>query len=451
MLDVLLAMDPRCPMRRIPDWTSLDAAARRDWQAKARERVSALNTVLNAFVEIEPGKPRSSGTLDGMPYAAKDMLRTPAHRPSGGLAEAGDLGIAGNSDLLGRLDEVGADRIGYTQMTELAYEPSGFNSSRGRVKNPWSLDHVSGGSSSGSAAAVASGAVAVALGSDTGGSLRIPAHCCGITAWKPTYGLVSTRGAMALAPSLDTIGILARSANDLLPAATILADLTESKSIRSIVALRDIAALCAPDIASACSDMMGALSGLGVGIEQRDALPAIEAADAHALTIMFAESARVHRARIDDPAVAPVLRRRLAKGLEVADNTLAASIQARPRLIADFEDQVLAGVDAAMLPVMAIPTPTADECDPDSGQFSAKTLYAMSRLTRFVNLLGFPAVALPAGFDARGLPVAMQIIGGRGSDLALIELARHVQSKTEWHGRAPAAVVHLLPQLESAP
>ena len=121
-------------MRRIPDWTSLDAAARQNWQSSARGRASALNTALNAFVEIEPAKARIGGALGGLPYAAKDMLRTPTHRPSGGLAGAGDLGIVGNSDLLDRLDEAGADRIGFTQMTELAYEPSGFNAARGRVR-----------------------------------------------------------------------------------------------------------------------------------------------------------------------------------------------------------------------------------------------------------------------------------------------------------------------------
>ena len=140
----------RCLMRRIPDWTSLDAAARHGWRSSARERASALNTKLNAFVEIAPAKTRHGRTLDGMPYAAKDMLRTPGHQPSGGLSGAADLGIVGNSDLLDRLDEAGADRIGFTQMTELAYEPSGFNASRGRMKNPWSLDRVPGGSSSGS-------------------------------------------------------------------------------------------------------------------------------------------------------------------------------------------------------------------------------------------------------------------------------------------------------------
>jgi len=440
----------RCPMRRIPDWTSLDATARQRWRASARKRAGRLNAELNAFVAIEPAKAHVCGALGGMPYAAKDMLRTLTHQPNGGLAEAGDLGIVGNSDLLDRLDQAGADRIGFTQMTELAYEPSGFNASQGRVKNPWSLDRVSGGSSSGSAAAVASGAVAAALGSDTGGSLRIPAHCCGITAWKPTYGLISTRGAMPLAPSLDTIGVLARSAADLLPLAMILAELPASRPVRSIVVLRDVAALCTPDTTKACTDMASALSGLGTTIEQRGALPVIEAIDAHALTIMSAESARAHRARVDEPAIAPVLRRRLAKGLEVPDETLAASIEARPHLIADFEEQVLAGADGAMLPVMAIATPTAAECDPESDRFSPKTLYAMSRFTRFVNLLGFPAVAVPAGFDECGLPIAMQIVGRPGSDLALLDLVRHIQNKAKWHGRAPTAVAYLMPELETA-
>src|SRR5262249_25605855 len=131
--------------------------------------------------------------------------------------------VEGCSGLLERLANAGADLVAFTSMTELAYEPSGFNQTLGRVRNPWNLDFISGGSSSGSAAAVASGAVVAALGSDTGGSLRIPAHACGVTAWKPSYGLVSTDGALALAPTLDTIGLLARSATDLLPLAPVLA------------------------------------------------------------------------------------------------------------------------------------------------------------------------------------------------------------------------------------
>jgi hypothetical protein len=138
--------------------------------------------------------------------------------------------------------------------------------------------------------------------------------------------------------------------------------------------------------------------------------------------------------------VAPVLRRRLAKGLEIADAVLAESVGARQRLVHDFEEQVLAGNDVAVLPVMAILTPSAAECDPASERFSPRTLYALSRFTRFVNMLGFPAVALPAGFDDRGLPIGVQIVGRSGCDLALLELVRHVQSKTDWHGRIPTAI-----------
>ena len=345
-------------------------------------------------------------------------------------------------------DANGGDLIGFTNMTELAYEPSGFNATRGRVKNPWNLDYISGGSSSGSAAAVASGAVVAALGSDTGGSVRIPAHACGITAWKPTLGAVSARGTMPLAPTLDTIGLLARSAADMLLLARIMAELPSSHPVTRAVLLNDIVAQSDPAIRRGVADAAAVLAGAGIAIEQRPALAAIEAIDRHAMIVMQGESARAHRARIDDAAIAPVLRRRLAKGLEIADATLTESVAARQRLVHDFEEQVLAGNDVAVLPVMAILTPSAAECDPASERFSPRTLYALSRFTRFVNMLGFPAIALPAGFDDRGLPIGVQIVGRAGCDLALFELVRHVQSKTDWHARIPTAIAHLVPEPE---
>jgi aspartyl-tRNA(Asn)/glutamyl-tRNA(Gln) amidotransferase subunit A len=440
-------------MPRIADWSTLDAAARRHRQVAARLRARALDPVLNAFVQIDtaPSPLPSAGPLGGLPYAAKDMVRTFSHHPSGGFGDAGDLGIAGTSDLLERLAVAGADLIGFTSMTELAYEPSGFNATRGRVKNPWNLDFISGGSSSGSAAAVASGAVVAALGSDTGGSLRIPAYACGVTAWKPTYGLVSARGTMPLAPTLDTIGLLARSAEDIMPLAPIMADLPASRRVAIAAVLADVVAECDPLVQRAVVEAVAALAGCAIAIEQRPGLAAIEAIDRHALIVMQGESARMHRARLDDPAVAPVLRRRLAKGLEIADTALADSVGARTRLARAFEDQVLAGADVAVLPVMAILTPHAAECDPGSDRFSPRTLYALSRFTRFVNMLGFPAVTLPAGFDDRGLPVGVQIVGRAGSDLALLDVVRHVQSRTDWHARIPTAVAHLVPEPELRP
>jgi aspartyl-tRNA(Asn)/glutamyl-tRNA(Gln) amidotransferase subunit A len=440
-------------MPGISDWSTLDAAHRRHRQAAARPRGRALDPVLNAFVQIDaaPLPPTSAGVLGGLPYAAKDMFQTASHRPCGGFGDAGDLGIAGTSDLLERLGAAGADLVGFTNMTELAYEPSGFNATRGRVKNPWNLDFIAGGSSSGSAAAVASGTVVAALGSDTGGSLRIPAHACGVTAWKPTHGLVSARGAMPLAPTLDSIGLLARSAEDILELAPLMAELPASRDIPRAVVLEDVVAECLPIVRRALADATAALAGCGVAIAHRPGLTAVEAIDRHALIVMQGESARVHRARLDDAAITPVLRRRLAKGLEIADAELADSVGARARLARDFEDQVLGGADVAVLPVMAILTPHAAECDPGSDRFSPRTLYALSRFTRFVNMLGFPAVALPAGFDDHGLPIGVQIVGRAGSDLALLDLVRHVQSKTDWHARIPEAIAHLVPEPELRP
>ena len=222
-------------------WTQRRGRRRRE---AARGRATRSIPFLNAFAQIDTSS-RSltpAGRLGGVPYAAKDLFQTSSHRPGGGFLEAIDLGIVGTSDLLERLDAAGADLIGFTNMTELAYEPSGFNATRGRVKNPWNLDYISGGSSSGSAAAVASGAVVAALGSDTGGSVRIPAHACGITAWKPTHGAVSARGTMPLAPTLDTIGLLARSASDMMPLAGVMAELPSSRPMLRAAVPEDVVA-----------------------------------------------------------------------------------------------------------------------------------------------------------------------------------------------------------------
>src|SRR5262245_61531677 len=136
-------------MSRIRDWVTLDDAARRRRQDAARAHATALNALTNAFVQIEPDAPRGEGPLAGMPYAAKDLFRTPGREPCCGLGAAGDFGIDGFYEPIARLAEAGADLIGYAGMTELAYEPSGFNAVCGRVRNPWNLDFIAGGSSSG--------------------------------------------------------------------------------------------------------------------------------------------------------------------------------------------------------------------------------------------------------------------------------------------------------------
>jgi aspartyl-tRNA(Asn)/glutamyl-tRNA(Gln) amidotransferase subunit A len=427
---------------RFRDWAALNAAARARKRAGAAAYAQVLEPRLNAFVAFRDAA-FSAGVLDGVPYAAKDMFSAPDRRPSGGLA-ALPMGVQPHAEVLRLLDAAGGYRIGTTGMTELAYEPSGYNAVRGRVKNPWNLDFISGGSSSGSAAAVASGSVIIALGSDTGGSLRIPAHACGVTAWKPTYGAVSAIGAMPLAPSLDTIGLLGRSAVDMLAPARVLMARSEHANapFRSAVVLADALDHTEASVARACRDGIEAIAACDVALETRAGIAAIDALDAPVLTIMQAEAARAHRVLIDQ-GLDPVLAKRLKKGLAIDDQTLKANIAAQPQLTAEFLAQIFGEADAIILPVLPIRTPEAKICDPTSPAFDAKTLYQLSRWTRFVNVLGLPAVAVPVGVDDRDMPVALQIVGRPQSDLGLIALAIALQSRTNWHARVPAAIADL--------
>jgi aspartyl-tRNA(Asn)/glutamyl-tRNA(Gln) amidotransferase subunit A len=353
-----------------------------------------------------------TGPLAFLPYAAKDLFFAPNHRPRCGLAAAIEPDRQTYADALHHLDGAGAARIGFTAMTELAYEPSGFNTATDYPRNPWNCDFIPGGSSSGSAVAVAGGMSVVALGSDTGGSIRIPAHCCGVTGFKPSWGAIDVTGTVSLAPFLDCVGLLARSAADLAPAAAmLLSNAPPPTVIKNIVVFGDVLDAAEPPIRRACQNGIDLIGTVPVTVSRADALSAIARIDEHALIVMQGEAARTHASRLDHPALDPVLRKRLAKGLSIDEETLAASRKMRAPLLKDFEDKTLGSADAAILPVMPICTPAYVDVDPASPSFSGRRLYDLSRYCRFVNMLGLPAIALPVGFDDRGLPVGLQVIG----------------------------------------
>jgi aspartyl-tRNA(Asn)/glutamyl-tRNA(Gln) amidotransferase subunit A len=432
------------------DWSLLTLQQRRAALSNAIARATRLQARLRAFVKLSAPKmsPRT-GSLDFLPYAAKDLFFAPNHWPCCGLSAPIEPNHAGYADVLRYLDAAGAARIGFTAMTELAYEPSGFNALVDYPRNPWNCDFIPGGSSSGSAVAVASGASVVALGSDTGGSIRIPAHCCGVTGFKPSCGAISVTGSVPLAPFLDCVGLLAQSAADLAPAAELLLSNALPAVIEKVVVFGDALDAAEPPIRRACQDGIDLIRTLPVSVSRVDALSAIATIDAHALIVMQGEAARTHASRINHPALDPVLRKRLAKGLAIDDGTLAASRVMRASLLENFEDKILGSADAAVLPVMPICTPRYVDVDPGSPTFSGRRLYDLSRYCRFVNMLGLPAVALPVGFDDRGLPVGLQLIGRRGRDHDLIALAARIQKKSDWHARVPDAIHDLIEVDES--
>ena len=394
--------------------------------------------MLHAVEHIYPAETPHQGPLSGLPYVAKDMFATGRSQPSWGCArpQAPALPCASAVE---RLDQAGAGLIGTATMTELAYEASGI--ARRGARNPWRFDCVPGGSSTGSAILVASGCCFAALGSDTAGSVRIPAHCCGVTALKPGYGKVPLDGAMSLSPSLDTYGIFARSAVDLALLWPIVSgnQSTAADEHPTVVVLQDAFEASEAEIANVCRGAVNVLADGGLKVEEKSGFS--EQADRYTLTVLQAEATREHRRRIDDPAIDATTRKRLSKGLSIADGELASALAARDGLRDHFISNCLGERGIAVLPVMPIMTPRVSQVDPASPHFNPRTLYALSRFTRFVNYFGLPALSVPAGFDDRGMPVGLQLVGRPGSEATLLRIGINLQEQTDWHGRVPAAIV----------
>jgi Asp-tRNA(Asn)/Glu-tRNA(Gln) amidotransferase A subunit family amidase len=425
-------------LARLPDWVSLPPFDRLAALEQCQKRLVGLGRKLNAVEDEFPVEGARQGLLTGMPYVAKDMFATGRSEPSWGCSEP-QAAAEPRAWIVDRLDSAGACLIGTATMTELAYEPSGLT--RRGALNPWRADAIPGGSSTGSAILVASGCCFAALGSDTGGSVRIPAHCCGVTGLKTTYGVIPPEGTMSLAPSLDTIGFMARSAADLaLIWGAVFGDSERAitKYTKACV-LEDAFASCDAEIAEICRNAIAVLARSGMTIKAKRGFP--EQADQYALLVLQAEAASRHRERMDDRRINPTLRKRLGKGLAISDEQLGAALAVRDRLRNDFLSHYIGDAAAvALLPVMPMRTPDVAEVDPASPRFSPRVLYAISRFTRFANYLGLPALAVPAGFDRSGTPVGLQIVGPPGSDAELLDLGIRLQARTDWHGRVPAAI-----------
>jgi aspartyl-tRNA(Asn)/glutamyl-tRNA(Gln) amidotransferase subunit A len=429
-------------------------------------RIQQLNPLLNAFItvtgesalaaaraaesEIANGKRR--GPLHGIPIALKDLFDTAGVRTTAGSAIFADRVPSEDAEVVRRLKAAGAIILGKLNMHEFAYGDSSAQSHFGPVRNPWNRDFVSGGSSGGSAAAVAAGLCYGALGSDTGGSIRQPAAYCGIAGLKPTYGLVSTRGVVPLSWSLDHVGPMCRRVSDtailLQPIAGY--DPLDTNSLAGAIPdyakemRRRVATLrlgipravfyenLDPEIDQAVNAAVQVLRGL-TGTMRDVELPAYRT-----LPVVGAEAYAFHAPYFTKTPqlYQPMTRRRLEAGAAV---TAAAYVEGRRELdrLRRAVGAVFSTVDLLITPTTAMPPATIEQAVADSGTPPAGGVAPTLRNTQPFDIYGLPTISVPCGFTRSGLPIGLQISGPHLGEPAVLALAQAYEQATDWHRRTP--------------
>ena len=436
-------------------------------------RARAVQPAINAFIRIdeetamaharaldgEAARGHFRGPLHGVPMAHKDMFYRTGLVTTCGSAIRRNARADTTATALERLDAAGAIDFGTLNMAEFAYGPTGHNVHVGAARNPWNTAHITGGSSSGSGAAVAARATFGALGSDTGGSVRLPASLCGVTGLKVSYGRVSRAGAMPLSYSMDTIGPLARTALDCALMLQVLAGADPRDPTTPAQSVPDYAARLQqplgglrvgvpnqffhddldPVVARCIDEARRVLASLGCRIIPVD-LPDMRAAEVAATHVIAAEAATLHgnwlRNRPQD--YSPQVRARLMRGLAVPASRYIDALRLRGELLQRFMSEVFNQVDVLHLPSLAIATPTLAETDVGGGARMDRILALLTRLQRPLNFLGLPSIALPCGETPSGMPVGMQLAGRPFAENVILHLAHAFQQVTPWHARQPA-------------
>jgi Asp-tRNA(Asn)/Glu-tRNA(Gln) amidotransferase A subunit family amidase len=427
---------------------------------QALAAIAAHDPALNAFQLVLADRARAAaheaeteiarggyrGPLHGVPVAVKDLLAM-----AGTPTTAGSKILAGwvpdfDAAVVEALQQVGAVIVGKTRMSEYAYSPGSNNAHYGATHNPWNLDHDTGGSSSGSGAAVAAGLVFAAIGTDTGGSIRIPSSLCGIVGFKPTFGRVSLYGATTLAWSLDHAGPMARTVTD----AALLLDVLEGydprdprtrqvlvpvvanleagvKGLRVGVVRADGTGreLGTPDVVAAWRKGLATLAAAGAELIEID-LPELEDLRVLNSAVLALEAATFHepmlKTRLDD--FGEFMRHRILAGYGYAPDAFVRAQQMRAivrrRCLALFDR-----VDLVSTPTMPYGAPTLGT--PASTAFTAP-----------FNILGWPAITLPVGLTGDGLPLGLQLVGRPWDEAAVLRAARVVEDGIAWPGLAGA-------------
>jgi aspartyl-tRNA(Asn)/glutamyl-tRNA(Gln) amidotransferase subunit A len=414
-------------------------------------RQEAMAEALKAAHAIANGNYK--GPLHGVPFALKDLFDTAGIRTTAGSRILAERVPAEDAAVTERLSEAGGVLVGKLNMHEFAFGVTGVNPHYGTIENPWGRGRSAGGSSSGSAAAIASGMALAALGTDTGGSIRIPAALCGITGLKPTYGRVSRRGVTTLSWALDHVGPMARTAADVAillqaiaghdpadptsseaPVPDYLQELEDPRNLKRVrigVPREYFFDNVDAEVLNAIRDAVTVLGERKADLIEV-ALPHISEASAAATAILLPEALAFHRRWLSERPedYGEDVRARLDLGLAYPAVAYVEAQRFRSLIVEQWRQHVFDKVDLLVTPTTPVPAPGQDE----------DVLQVTMNLTRFtnpINLLGLPAASVPCGLSAGGLPIGLQIIGRWFEEALVLRAANAYQHATDWHTRTP--------------
>jgi len=394
------------------------------------DQIAKLNPVLNAFITVtgdsalaraqeldrELAQGIDRGRLHGVPIAHKDLMYTNGIRTTSGSKLFADFVPDRDAAVVQKLDEAGAVMVGKAGLHELAYGITSDNPHFGTIRNPSNAEHSPGGSSGGSGVAVATGMAFIATGTDTGGSIRVPASFCGVAGLKPTYGLVDRSGVQPLGLSLDHVGPLARTVGDVRLALDAMSDPARRKPAPA--SLREIRVglpenfyfdSVAPEVKAAVQQAARRAEELGVRVIPVR-VPDIEALNTVGLVILLSEAAAVHQAN---------LHRRGDFGSDVLalldQGSLIPAVdyvnaQRQRKLIVEEFHALFRGIDCLFTPATPITAPRIGQSEVTLDGTTHNTRILTTRFARGINVLGFPALSIPCGRSAEGLPIGLQMI-----------------------------------------
>jgi len=415
----------------------LERIARRDPELHAFITITAdvaLDQARTAAAELGQGRDR--GPLHGVPIGLKDLIDTAGIRTTAACAVFADRVPTEDAEVTRRLGEAGAVLLGKLNLHEVAYGGSGVVCAGPAARNPRNAAHITGGSSSGSAAAVGAGLCFAALGTDTAGSIRLPAALCGIVGFMPSYGLVPLRGVIPLSWSYDHVGPMTRSVHDAALVLQVIAGYDPADITSIALPVPDYAAAIAsgtpklrigvprahffadldPEVAAAIERALGVLAGLGA--ELRDiALPIDDDR-----TVFRAESWAYHRPWVErsPERYQPETLRRIRTGEGVTSDAYIAKWQELQRLRRGV-DAMFGDVDLVVTPTVPIAAPSFAELEANPDALRPREL-VMLRNTRPFDIWGTPALSLPCGTTRAGLPIGLQIAGRIGADADVLRL-----------------------------